>query len=104
MSPTRGKSDAKRAGEGFSREERAAIRARAQELKAEARVTRSREEGKKAVLGAIRQLGSADRELAVQFHDLVKSNAPGLMPKTWYGMPAYANADGKVICFFQAAR
>lgn len=89
--------------EGFTAEEKAAMKARAQELKAEARASRNREEGEKAVFAAIAQMKEPDRAMAKRLHEIVAAAAPSLMPKTWYGMPAYANADGKVICFFQAA-
>jgi uncharacterized protein YdhG (YjbR/CyaY superfamily) len=88
---------------GFSDEERAAMKARAQELKAEARASKNREEGEKAVLAAIEEMGESDRTIARRLHEIIKDSAPDLMPKTWYGMPAYANKEGKVICFFQAA-
>lgn len=90
-------------GEGFTAEEKAAMKARAQELKAEARASKNREEGEKAVFAAIAQMNDSDRTLAMRIHEIIKDNAPELMPKTWYGMPAYANQDGKVICFYQAA-
>lgn len=90
--------------EGFTAEEKAAMKARAQELKAEARAGKDRAEGEKAVVAAIAQMkDTTDRTLAKRVHEIVTTTAPALMPKTWYGMPAYANADGKVICFFQAA-
>lgn len=92
-----------KADKGFSDEERAAMRERAKELKAEARASKSREEGEKAVLAAIAQMDEADRTMATRLHEIIKEGAPDLMPKSWYGMPAYANQDGKVICFFQAA-
>jgi len=79
------------------------MKARAQELKAEAQATRSREQGETAVRAAIRQMKEPDRSMATRLHAIITSSAPGLVPKTWYGMPAYANADGKVVCFFQAA-
>jgi uncharacterized protein YdhG (YjbR/CyaY superfamily) len=84
---------------GLSAEERAAMRERLQELKAEAR----KEDGEKAVLAKIAEMKGSDRAMAQRIHDLVKANAPALSPKTWYGMPAYATKDGKVICFFQSA-
>lgn len=90
-------------GEGFTAEEKAAMKARAQELKAEARASKNREEGEKAVFAAIAQMNDSDRTLAMRIHEIIKDSAPELMPKTWYGMPAYANHDGKVICFYQAA-
>jgi len=89
--------------EGFTDEERAAMKARAQELKAEARVSKNREEGEKAVFAAIAQMKESDRTMARRLHEIITDSAPDLMPKTWYGMPAYANKDGKVICFYQAA-
>jgi uncharacterized protein YdhG (YjbR/CyaY superfamily) len=88
---------------GFTAEEKAAMKARTQELKAEARASKNREEGEKAVSEAIAQMNETDRALASRLHEIVKESAPDLTPKTWYGMPAYANGDGKVICFFQAA-
>lgn len=93
----------KKADEGFSAEEKAAMKARAQELKAEARMSKNREEGEKAVFAAIAEMQEDDRVMAIRLHELITAEAPDLMPKTWYGMPAYANKDGKVICFFQAA-
>ena len=81
---------------GFTAEERAAMRARARELKGKA-------DGESAVREAIAEMPKADRALAERVHEIVTENAPGLTPKTWYGMPAYANADGKVVCFFQSA-
>lgn len=104
MTPkTEPKKSAKKSGEGFTAEEKAAMKARAQELKAEARASKNREEGEKAVLAAIAAMPEPDRSMATRLHEIVTANAPALMPKTWYGMPAYADADGKVICFFQAA-
>jgi len=97
------KKSAKKSGEGFTAEEKAAMKARTQELKAEARMSKNREEGEKAVAAAIDQMAEADRAMAARLHEIIKESAPDLMPKTWYGMPAYANAEGKVICFFQAA-
>ncbi len=88
---------------GFTVEEKAAMKARAQEMKAEARASKNREEGEKAVLAAIAQMKGLDNTLAKRIHEIITATAPELMPKTWYGMPAYADKDGKVICFFQAA-
>ena len=93
----------KKSGEGFTAEEKAAMKARAQEMKAEARAGKDRAEGEKAILMAIGAMKEPDRSMAKRLHEIVTASAPALMPKTWYGMPAYANADGKVICFFQAA-
>ena len=89
MSPTKKK-------DGFSAEEKAAMRARAKELKSKA-------EGEEAVLAALAGMSPADRALGKRIHAIVKKNAPDLTPKTWYGMPAYANKDGKVVCFFRDA-
>lgn len=97
------KKSTKKSNEGFSAEEKAAMKARAQELKAEARMSKNREEGEKAVFAAIAEMQEDDRVMATRLHELISVEAPDLMPKTWYGMPAYANKDGKVICFFQAA-
>lgn len=88
---------------GFTEDEKAAMKARAQELKAEARAGKDRAEGEKAILAAIAAMKEPDRSMGKRIHELVTAAAPSLMPKTWYGMPAYADADGKVICFFQAA-
>lgn len=88
---------------GFSDEERAAMRERALELKAEARMGKNRAEGEKALLAVIAKMPEPDRTMAKRIHALVTKNAPKLMPKTWYGMPAYAKKDGKVVCFFQSA-
>jgi uncharacterized protein YdhG (YjbR/CyaY superfamily) len=84
---------------GFSAEERAAMRERAKELKAEAR----RADGEKALLEKIAEMPKADRDMATRLHAIVKDAAPDLTPKTWYGMPAYANEDGKVVCYFTSA-
>ncbi len=93
------KKNAQKSGKGFTAAERAAMKERAQELKAEAR----KEDGESALLAKIAEMPKPDRDLAERIHAVVKANAPDLMPKTWYGMPAYANADGKVVCFFQSA-
>ena len=82
--------------EGFSAEEKAAMRARARELKAAA-------EGESAVLDALAEMSPKDRALGKRIHAVVTRSAPELTPKTWYGMPAYANKDGKVVCFFRSA-
>ena len=88
---------------GFTDEEKAAMKARAQELKAEARANKDKAEGESAVLAAIAAMKEPDRAMAKRLHAIIKASAPALLPKTWYGMPAYANKDGKVVCFFQAA-
>jgi len=105
MSPkTDTKKSAKTTDTGFTADEKAAMKARVQELKAEARAGKDRAEGEKAVLAAIAEMKDpTDRSMGKRLHEIVTAAAPALMPKTWYGMPAYANADGKVICFFQAA-
>jgi uncharacterized protein YdhG (YjbR/CyaY superfamily) len=102
-SKTDTKKSTKKSGEGFTDEEKAAMKARAQELKAEARASKNREEGEQAVVAAIEQMQESDQMMARRIHEIVKDSAPDLMPKTWYGMPAYADKDGKVICFYQAA-
>lgn len=84
---------------GFSAEEKAAARARVKELKAEA----EGKAGESAVLEAIGKMPEPDRSIAKRLHSIVKENAPVLISKTWYGMPAYANKDGKVVCFYQGA-
>ena len=100
MSP---KTDTKKSG-GWTDDEKAAMKERAKEMKAEARAGKDRAEGEKAILAAINALKDpTDRSMGKRIHEIVTAAAPELMPKTWYGMPAYANADGKVICFFQAA-
>ena len=81
---------------GFSKEEKAAMRARAKELKAAA-------EGEEAIAAALKKMAPADRAIGKRVHELVKEAAPDLTPKTWYGMPAYAGKGGKVVCFFQPA-
>ena len=85
--------------EGFTAEERAAMRERAKELKAEAQ----KADGERAVLAKIAEMQEPDRAMAERLHEIVKASARELSPKTWYGMPAYANKDGKVVCFFQSA-
>jgi uncharacterized protein YdhG (YjbR/CyaY superfamily) len=87
---------------GFTEEERAAMKARAQELKAEDRANRNRAEGERDVLAAIAAMKDSDRAMAKRLHAIIEATAPTLWPKTWYGMPAYAK-DGKVVCFFKSA-
>src|SRR5919107_3940925 len=89
--------------ERFTAEERAAMRERAKELKAEERANKNRAAGERAVLAKIAEMEGQDRAMAERLHEIVKASAPALSPKTWYGMPAYANKDGKVVCFFQSA-
>ncbi|HEY7004813.1 MAG TPA: DUF1801 domain-containing protein [Gaiellaceae bacterium] len=92
---------AKTKPKGFTAEERAAMKERAQELKSEARAGKS--DGESAVLEKIADMPGPDRVIAERLHAIVKTSAPSLSPKTWYGMPAYAK-DGKVVCFFQSAQ
>lgn len=89
--------------DSFSRAERAAMQARARELKAEARAARKREAGEQAVAAAIADMPEPDRILAQRVHDIVTDVAPDLWPKTWYGMPAYAREGKTVVTFFQGA-
>jgi uncharacterized protein YdhG (YjbR/CyaY superfamily) len=89
MSPTKQK-------QGFSAEEKAAMRARAKELKAAV-------EGEEAITAALKKMAPADRAIGKRVHEIVKKAAPDLTPKTWYGMPAYANKAGKVVVFFRDA-
>ena len=89
--------------DGFSAEERAAMKERAAELRAEGKQGAKRADGLQAVLDRIAQMAPEDRALAERVHVTVTATAPELSPKTWYGMPAYANADGKVVVFFQDA-
>jgi uncharacterized protein YdhG (YjbR/CyaY superfamily) len=89
--------------EGFTEEERAAMKERARELKAEARANKKKAEGESDLLAKIAEMQEPDRAMAERLHEIVKASAPALSPKTWYGMPAYAK-DGKVVCFFQSAQ
>jgi uncharacterized protein YdhG (YjbR/CyaY superfamily) len=89
-----------KASAGFSAGERAAMKERARELKAE----KSRADGEKDLLAKIAAMKAPDRAMATRLHAIVKATAPALVPKTWYGMPAYANQDGKIVCFFQSAQ
>jgi uncharacterized protein YdhG (YjbR/CyaY superfamily) len=89
---------------GFTAEEKAAMKNRAKELKAEARTNKNKEQGEGDVLTAIAEMQEADRVMAERIHAIVKASAPNLAPKTWYGQPAYATNDGKVVCFFQPAQ
>jgi len=83
---------------GFSDEERAAMKERAQELMVD------KADGESAVLAKIAAMQGPDRAMGERLHAIIKASAPALSPKTWYGMPAYANRDGKVVCFFQSAQ
>ena len=95
---SQGKSTAKKT-EGFSAEERAAMKERAREMKAEA----AKADGESALLAKITEMPEPDRGMGERIHAIIKAEAPALLPKTWYGMPAYANKDGKIVCFYQAA-
>lgn len=94
---------AKKSDDGFSAQEKAAMKAAAAERRAEARATDKRAAGLAAIEAAIAEMAEHDRVLAEAVHAIVSEVAPALMPKTWYGMPAWANADGKAVVFFQAA-
>ena len=88
------------ASSGFSAEEKAAMKERARELTAE----KGRADGEADLLAKVAAMHASDRAMAMRLHAMVKAAAPHLLPKTWYGMPAYANADGKVVCFFRDAK
>ena len=93
------KKGARKSDQGFSADERAAMRERARELKAE----QNKADMESDVLAKIAEMPEPDRVMAERLHALITDAAPGLSPKTWYGMPAYANGDGKVVCFFKSA-
>ena len=93
----------KSGSDGFSEAERAAMRERAKELKAQGRSGQKQADNERAVLDAIAEMPDDDRNIAERIHALVTTNAPDLLSRTWYGMPAYARPDGKLICFFKAA-
>ncbi len=88
---------------GFTDEERAAMKERARELKAEARADKDKAEGESDVLAKIAEMPEPERGMAKRLHAIIKASAPALSPKLWYGMPAYAK-DGQVVCFFQSAQ
>ena len=88
--------------QGFTDEEKAAMKERARELKAEARASKDKAEGENAVLAKIAEMPEPERSMAERLHAIIKASAPTISPKTWYGMPAYAK-DGKVVCFFRGA-
>ena len=92
--------------DGFTDEERAAMKERVQELKAEVRrgPRAAKADGERDVLAKIAEMPAPDRVMAERLHALIKASAPALSPKTWYGMPAYANKEGKVVCYFQSAK
>jgi uncharacterized protein YdhG (YjbR/CyaY superfamily) len=87
----------------FSAEEKAAMKDRAREVKAEGRANENRAAGERDLLAKIAEMPESDRVMAERIHAVIKASAPVLSPKTWYGMPAYANEDGRIVCFFQAA-
>ncbi|HJW00681.1 MAG TPA: DUF1801 domain-containing protein [Arthrobacter sp.] len=104
MNDTKNPATGAKSYDGFDEEERAAMKERAQELKAESRrgSRAAKPDGESDVLGKIAEMADSDRAIAERLHAIIKENAPELAPKTWYGMPAYAK-DGKVVCFFQPA-
>ncbi len=108
MSATKDSSESARSATtkatGFTAEERAAMKERARELQAEARADKKKADGESDVLAKIAEMPEPDRSMAERFHAIVKASAPTLVPRTWYGMPAYATNDGKIVCFFQAAQ
>ena len=97
--PAKNASVRKKAGAGLSAEERAAMK----ETLKERKLALSKEEAEQAVLQKIAEMKGSDHTMAKRIHEVIKSSAPGLSPRTWYGMPAYADADGKIVCFFQDA-
>ena len=97
------KTTASKTTKAFTDAEQAAMKERAKELKAEARASKDRAAGEGDLLAKVAEMPESDRTMAERIHAIVTSSAPMLMPKTWYGMPAYANQDGKIVCFFQAA-
>jgi uncharacterized protein YdhG (YjbR/CyaY superfamily) len=102
MSPIKDTKKSAKTSTVWTDEEKAAMRERAKELKAEARANKDRAAGESAALAAIAAMPEPDRSMAKRIHEIVKASAPVLSPKTWYGMPAYAK-DEKVVCFFTAA-
>ncbi|WP_425147022.1 iron chaperone [Deinococcus sp.] len=90
--------------QSFTEEERAAMKERARETKAEAKTNKNRAEGESDLLAKIAEMPASDRVMAERLHAIISASAPALSPRTWYGMPAYANRDGKVVCFFQSAQ
>jgi uncharacterized protein YdhG (YjbR/CyaY superfamily) len=89
---------------GFTAEERAAMKERSQELKAAERASKGKADGESEVLAKIAEMPEPERSMATRLHAIIKASAPALTPKPWYGMPAYANKDGKNVCFFQSAQ
>ena len=103
MAQKSAKSTTHETAEGFTAEERAAMKERAKELKAEARAQKDKAAGERDVLAKIAEMSEPDRALGERLHEIVKASAPALSPRTWYGMPAYAKG-GKVVCYFQSAQ
>jgi uncharacterized protein YdhG (YjbR/CyaY superfamily) len=103
MTNWKGKKMSPKANDGFSAQEKAAMRERAKELKAQAKAAQQREVGEADVLAKIAEMPEPDQHIARRIHELVSTHAPELWPRTWYGMPAYAK-DGKVLCFFQSGQ
>jgi len=99
MSAKKASADRNAAGDSWTKEERAAMKERARELKA----SKNRAEGEKDLLAKVAEMKGSDRKMAKRLHEIVTASAPDLWPRTWYGMPAYAK-DGKVLCFFQSAQ
>jgi uncharacterized protein YdhG (YjbR/CyaY superfamily) len=99
---TNAKRSAAKASNGFTAEEKAAMRERAKEIKAAERRAASDADGERDVLAKIAEMGKPDRVMGERIHAIVKASAPGVSPRTWYGMPAYAK-DGNVVCFFKPA-
>ena len=95
---------AEKNSKGFTADEKAAMKERAKELKAEERANKNRAAGESDVLAKIAEMQGPDRAMAERLHAIVRAGAPALSPRTWYGMPAYADKDGKVVCFFQSAQ
>jgi uncharacterized protein YdhG (YjbR/CyaY superfamily) len=106
MTDTKKPAAREKTSKGFSETERAAMRERAKELKAESRgrTKSGKADGEREVLSKIAEMPEPDRVLAERIHEIVREHAPTLTPRTWYGMPAYANQDGKVVCYFTAAK
>ncbi len=100
--PAKASTGRETSSEKWTTEERAAMKERAKEMKAEARANKDREAGERDVVAKIAEMPESDRAMAERIHAIVKEHAPELTPRTWYGMPSYAR-DGKVVCFFQAA-
>jgi uncharacterized protein YdhG (YjbR/CyaY superfamily) len=89
---------------GFTTDEKAAMKERARELKTEARANKDKAAGESDALAKIAEMPEPERAMAKRLHEIIKANAPDLSAKTWYGQPAYANKDGKIVCFFQSAK